>query len=271
MSNERRFYGKQYIEDMQRYYPTYVTGDALQSVDERLHIGVVKTWVNQRPSLTQDPPNRFQRLSAREFSMERNAWSVAFESSPDRMSRLAASYSYRGLVRLKPPFDIVLYSNLIWELMPATIIEFGSLQGGSALWFADQLETFGASGEVHSFELLDKCIHPSARHPRLHFHQADLRDLTSLDRDLFDTLPHPWLVVDDAHENLEQLVPFVGDYLESGDYYVIEDIFLSPSSQLIDEWISLTESLGLVVDSKYTDAFGYNVTCSPNAWFRRMS
>jgi len=271
MSNSK-FYGHEYIKDMRTHYPEYVDGEALETVDEKLHIGIVKMWSALGPMVAKDAPNRFQRLADREFAMARNAWEVTLGSSPsiDRLRRFAASFSYKGLVRLKPPYDIVLYSSLIWELRPATIIEFGALQGGSALWFADQLESLGTPGNVHSFELLDKCIHPSANHPRLHFHHADLRDVDSLDRALFTTLPHPWLVVDDAHENLEQLVPFIGEFLESGDYYIIEDVLSNPTIKVIGNWVSLSERLGMMVDTKYTDAFGYNVTCSPNAWFKKM-
>jgi cephalosporin hydroxylase len=201
-----------------------------------------------------DPPDRFQTLAQREFAMVRNAWSVAADPSPAGLQRIAASSTYKGLAHLKPPQDLVLYSNLIWELQPATIIEFGAFQGGSALWFADQLAALGGTGKVHSFELLEKCIHPTAQHARLHLR----------------SLPHPWLVVDDAHENLYELVPYVAGLLHTGDYYIVEDVLLKPTAQMIREWVTLCEAHSLVVDTKYTDAFGYNVTCAPNAWFKSI-
>jgi hypothetical protein len=74
------------------------------------------------------------------------------------------------------------------------------------------------------------------------------------------------LVVDDAHENLEQLIPLVASFLNRGDYYVIEDVFLHPTTEMINKFTLALQKLGLVVDSKYADAFGENVTCSPNGW-----
>lgn len=151
------------------------------------------------------------------------------------------------------------------------------MQGGSALWFSDQLDALCGHGEVHSFELCYKCISRRAAHPRLHFHQADLRDLATLDKTLFARLPHPWLVIDDAHENLLNLVPFVAGFMASGDYYVVEDIFLHHperiggagkvfKADMILNLVSSFHELGFLVDTKYTDAFGQNVTTSPNGW-----
>src|SRR5580704_480847 len=198
MAVNGEFLGGAYIDAIRTRYPALVNDGAIASVDLKLHIGIVQKWSRCANVLGADSPDRFQSLGQRSFSTVHNAWSAAYSNAESETSlrRLGASSSYKGLVLLKPPYDIVLYSNLIWELRPKTIIEFGALQGGSALWFADQLDACGQDGEVHSFELLDKCIHPSASHRRLHFHHADLRRLDTLDERLFARFPHPWLVVD---------------------------------------------------------------------------
>jgi len=46
-----------------------------------------------------------------------------------------------------------------------------------------------------------------------------------LDRILFQRLPHPWLVVDDAHANLNNLIPFIAGFMHPRDFYPIEDSF----------------------------------------------
>jgi cephalosporin hydroxylase len=50
----------------------------------------------------------------------------------------------------KHPMDIALYMLLIWELKPRTVIEIGSLAGGSAAWIGDTLNTCGIDGQVTS-------------------------------------------------------------------------------------------------------------------------
>ena len=261
-----RFFGKDYITALRRHYPELVEGDAQKTIDARLHIGMVDKWIRVFDDVGADSPARFQAIEQRAWTGKFDPWEIAGGSGD---VRVAAAYgSYKGLINLKPSIDLQLYSALIWELQPKTILEFGSLQGGSGLWFADQLEAQLGAGEVHSFELCIEAVHERARqHPRLTFHKADLRDLKSLDKALLRKLPHPWLVVDDAHENLGQLVPFISSFMTKGDYYVIEDAFLRPTKEIIDMAVQACRSLGFSVDAKYCDAFGPNVTCSPNGWW----
>jgi cephalosporin hydroxylase len=259
-----RFFGRDYIVALKEHYPDLVEGERVSTVDAELRIGFIEKWMRAMDKVGVDLPTRFQRLADRPWSAERSAWQVS--GGGGDLRHVGAYGSYKGLINLKPAIDLVLYSNLIWELRPETILEFGSLQGGSACWFADQLQVLCGRGEVHSFELCYKCISPKAAHPFLHFHESDLRDLTTLDKGLLEQMPHPWLVVDDAHENLPNLVPFLANYMLPGDYFVIEDAFLHLNASKIAVVVKACTDLGFLVDSKYTDAFGLNVTCSPNGW-----
>jgi cephalosporin hydroxylase len=265
LNRESRFFGKEYIAALQEHYPELVQGARRSTIDRELHIGLVDDWIRHFDIVGVDSPTRFQRINERPWNSDLSAWAV---SGGGHNLRHAGAYgSYKGLINMKPAIDLVLYTSLIWELQPQTILEFGSLQGGSGLWFADQLQMLCGRGEVHSFELCYKCISPRAINAHLHFHQVDLRDLGTLDKAAFEQLPHPWLVVDDAHENLSNLIPFVAGYMRSGDYFVVEDAFMYPTVGTIVGIINGCTTVGFLVDTKYTDAFGINVTCSPNAWF----
>jgi cephalosporin hydroxylase len=267
------FYGREYIDALRAHHPELFADG--ESADRALHIGIVGRWIEHFDTVGVDAPDRLQRLPDRTWRSERSAWDASGAVADPRHA--GVHYAYKGLIQLKPAIDLVLYSNLIWELRPRTIVEFGSMQGGSALWFADQLDALCGHGEVHSFELCFECISPRASHPRLHFHRADLRDLATLDGELLARLPHPWLVVDDAHENLERLVPFVAGHMAAGDYYVLEDVFLYHpertsavhpvfGAEMVARVAAAFDGLGFLVDTKYTDAFGVNVTASPNGW-----
>lgn len=259
MPDPRRFAIAEYFAGFDEHYP-----------NERYPVRTMREWATKERLGDDSGPERFVALDQRPMIVRQNAW-VA--SRPGDLRWLGACRSYKGLVNLKSPFDLVLYASLIWELQPRTIIEFGSMQGGSALWFADQLDAQCGAGEVHSFERYDRCVHPRARHPRLTFHHADLRDISTLDGALFDRLPHPWLVVDDAHANVEAVVRFVGGKLEHGDYYVWEDLLLNlwTTHDAVGKAIAMASACGLMVDVKYTDAFGVNVTSSPNAWLKKVA
>lgn len=284
---KRGFFGWEYVAALKEHYPelfdsrtaiagasTIQIGEPKSKADRELHAGIVDKWVK-----TSDTggfnPGRFQHITDRRWN---SAMSAQFVSKGGyNLREGGVQCTYKGLLNLKYAIDLVLYSNLMWQLQPRTILEFGSLQGGSALWFSDQLDTLCGHGEVHSFEICYRCISARASHARLHFHEADLRDLRTVDKTLLEALPHPWLVVDDAHENLDNLIPFVAGFMASGDYYVIEDVFLyhpqrlnqapiGRAAEVIVKLVSICDALGFLVDTKYTDGFGLNVTCAPNGW-----
>ncbi|MCP1838442.1 cephalosporin hydroxylase [Bradyrhizobium sp. USDA 4524] len=212
-----------------------------------------------------DHSDRFARPSQRIWRSSIYPWS--FPNSSTTVGALALTY--KGLITIKPPFDLALYTRLIWELQPRTIIELGSFQGGSALWFADQMSVLCENpGEVHSFDLHISRIHQDAKHPLLTFHQVDLLEVETLDRSLLMGLSHPWLVIDDAHVQVFSVFSYLRHFLMSGDYYVIEDVPIDANKEIIDGF-QLVEQSGFLVDTYYTDAFGTNLTCAPNAWLRK--
>lgn len=209
---------------------------------------------------------RFARPSERVWMSSVYPWT--FDKRRTRVGALALTY--RGLILLKTPFDQALYPRLIWELQPRTILELGSYQGGSGLWFADHMSVLCEKpGEVHSFDLYTECVHENARkHPLLTFHQIDLSDVANFDEKLLMRLPHPWLVIDDAHVQIFSIFSYLSKFLTSGDYYIIEDNPVFVNRDIIDGF-QVVEQSGFLIDTYYTDAFGANVTCAPNAWLRK--
>lgn len=212
-----------------------------------------------------DYSDRFAKPSARGWMSSLNP-----RIFPNRSTKLGAlALTYKGLILVKTPFDLALYTRLIWELQPRTILELGSLQGGSGLWFADHMSVLCEKpGEVHSFDLHTECIHENAKHPLLTFHYANLSDVAAFDENLLMRLPHPWLVIDDAHVQIFSILSYLSNFLVSGDYYVIEDDPMKADKEILDG-LQLVEQLGFLVDTYYTDAFGSNLTCAPNAWLRK--
>jgi hypothetical protein len=55
---------------------------------------------------------------------------------------------------VKSPFELALDPLLLWNLKPRTILEIGSKEGGSALWFADMATMLGIDAHVVSIDLL---------------------------------------------------------------------------------------------------------------------
>jgi cephalosporin hydroxylase len=178
---------------------------------------------------------------------------------------------YKGLLCGKSPIDLWLYSACIYELKPRTVIELGAFQGGSALWLADQVTAMDLDCEVHSYEILHHAISARAKHPKLHFHPADLNDLASIDVVQLKAMPHPWLIIDDAHSNVLNTLSFFRQFMRDGDYFIKEDTDGLGTAGENAEYLALAENLGFYVDGVYVDGFGFNVTTARNTWFTLRS
>jgi cephalosporin hydroxylase len=190
------------------------------------------------------------------------------------------AYRYKGRPLLKNPFDLALYPLLLADARPRTLIEIGSFQGGSALWFADQAAGLGWDLEVHSVDVAP----PSGiERPHVHFHPGDGRRLGDVfDRPALAALPRPWLVIDDADHQYETtlaVLRFFDPLMAPGEYIVIEDGILTdmrvadaygggPARAIHD---FLADARGrFEIDRSYCDYFGHNVTWNVDGYLRRL-
>jgi cephalosporin hydroxylase len=174
--------------------------------------------------------------------------------------------NWKGVPCLKDPFDLALYPLLLWDLKPATIIEIGSFAGGSAVWLADLMDAMGVNGRVHSFDIdVSRVV---ASHDRVTFAYADSNQVSTFPPGLRE-LPRPWLVIEDAHQNVYGVLRFFDGLLEPGDYLVVEDLLSLPKYAQARRF--LTEARGrYAVDTLYTDMFGYNATWNVNGYLKRI-
>jgi len=170
---------------------------------------------------------------------------------------------YAGRELFKTSWDFAVLPQLLAELLPRTVVEVGSGTGASALWIADALETArryaGDRGGfvVHSFDI--KGPPPGAAHDRVVFHFGNSSEPERTWPAAFLAgLPHPWLVLDDAHVNVPGIVAHFLPHMEDGEYFYMEDSW-GDRKRDIWETTLLEHEASLVVDALYTDFFGVNV------------
>ena len=187
---------------------------------------------------------------------------------------------YRGRALLKSPFDLSLYTQLIERLRPRTIIEIGTFQGGSAIWFADMLSIQGIEGRVVTVDLQS----PTLEDRRITALAGSATALEFvLSNTLLSSLARPWLVVEDSAHNKEtclSVLEFFDRKLTPGDYIVIEagvvrglpgeryQSYQDGPSRAIESFL-LRRGEDYDIDSELCDFFGYNATYNPNGWLRR--
>ncbi|MBU5611476.1 CmcI family methyltransferase [Geomonas azotofigens] len=191
------------------------------------------------------------------------------------------NYSYRGVPMIKNPFDFAIYPILIWDQKPRTIIEIGSKDGGSALWFGDMLDNYGIDGHVYSLDIVGV---KKVSHPRVTFLEGDGRELSdTFSPEFMLTLPRPLLVIEDADHSYEtsgHALSFFHRYLAQGEIIVVEDGIISDLSEepgyVSGPHRAIREFLGehagqYEIDGRYCDFFGYNLTWCTNGFLRRSA
>lgn len=209
---------------------------------------------------------------------------------------LSARYAdtrWRGIHLDKGPFELAMFPQLIHEQGIASIIELGAGTGGAAVWYADLLAQFGRPGPVLAIDHDPAGVDPRAiAHAGVRFVEGDCNRCEAvLTPALLAQLPHPWLVVEDAHANLIGVL----DHLERsgltrGDYVIVEDTNIAMCDAWDDwsdgdvlercrrklpelrAWLDLDPARARRwrVDTWYQDLFGHNASKTWNAVFRIM-
>jgi cephalosporin hydroxylase len=225
--------------------------------------------VLRRPSTETD--GRFCRIESRPWLSElpwgRQFWKRIETAKTNDADLYPPPLHWKGAVLVKDPFDLAIYPMLIQELRPRTVIEIGSYAGGSATWIADLLEIFEIDGHVYSFDIDQSRI--AVQHPRVTFMQGDANEPATFDPHLLASLPHPWLLLEDAHVNIANLLHHFDRFLVPGDYVVVEDAF-DPSYYRDYVTFVLDAAGRYLVDTRYADLFGFNATWNVNGFLRKM-
>lgn len=191
------------------------------------------------------------------------------------------NYAYRGIPMIKNPFDMALYPLLIWNYKPKTIIEIGTKNGGSAVWFGDMLNNYGIDGHIYSLDIVKV---EDVSHPRVTFIEGDGRKLeNSFSKEWIESLPRPLLVIEDAdhsYETTKAVLNFFSPYLQPNEYIIIEDGIISNLTN--DPECNSGPHLGLKeflskhpgeydMDQNYLDYFGYNFTWCTNGILKKKN
>ena len=156
----------------------------------------------------------------------------------------------------KSIYDFALYPMIIWENKPATILEIGSGEGASAIWMTDICKLYNLFTHVYSMDIDP----PDVFYNGVTFIQGNSKEIHSI----FDveTLPHPWLIIEDAHVNVNGVMEYFSKHMYEGDYMIIEDSRSKMQS-------TLQVPPELKVDTYYCDYFGRNATSAVNTILRK--
>lgn len=174
---------------------------------------------------------------------------------------------WKNLTLMKDPMSLSIYLNLLQELQPKTILEFGTYEGGSALWMYDMLVSLSVECTIHTFDINQDNV-KLPKHLPIHFHQLDVHQIASFitSSSIFQQLKHPVLVIEDAHTNILELLNCVDTYLLKGDYLIVEDTLENSKYKLLETFL---QDKCYLVDQYYCDFWGYNNSWNINSILRK--
>ena len=169
---------------------------------------------------------------------------------------------YQGYHFTKGPFDLALYSKLLWEVKPSTVVLVGDKAYGDALWIADQLQSMAIEGQVI---WLGTNIPGVTLHPRLKNLSTSQKSVDQLID--FDSLAKPLVLVANSELDDRATAAFLKlahKAAAAGEYIIVE----GGTQQTLDDFFAQHPG-EYDVDSEFTDCYGYNFTSATNGYLRK--
>ena len=186
---------------------------------------------------------------------------------------------WMGLRALKNPLDAWIYQEIIYDVKPDLIIEIGSLEGGSTLYFANLLDLLG-HGTVVSIDV-DRSQY-RANHPRIVTITSDSLAPETIARVSELCRGRAVLAVHDGNHTKEHVLKDLQAYsklVSVGSYFIVEDGIIDlfqPGDGIgqvedgplvaVDEF--LRSNSNFVADAERER---YILTYNPKGFLKRMS
>ncbi len=172
------------------------------------------------------------------------------------------------------------------------MIEIGTFTGGTALWISDTMKVEDIPCSIFTMDIntsvLDKRV-KEYKPENITFMQGDSNEIANIfTADFLKDLPHPWVIIEDAHVNVYGILQHFYKFLQTGDYFVVEDgnplipshmgeghlhhNYVPVGTKILDQvkrFLSERQD-DYKVDSYFTDLFGYNGTWNWHGFIRRM-
>jgi len=137
--------------------------------------------------------------------------------------------TWMGVQTYKSPMDMWNYQEILFSLKPSVVIEFGTWQGGSALFFSSIMKQIGrpyvvVSVDIEASRISDKT--KSDPNIRLLTMSSAAQELQETLKDIREKNPGPaFAILDSDHSKQHVLAEMMNlrNVLIAGDYLVVED------------------------------------------------
>lgn len=137
--------------------------------------------------------------------------------------------TWMGINTWKSVSDMWNYQEILFDLKPSVVIEFGSNQGGSALYFANTMRQYGRPFKVLSVDIDHKPLDPVARlDPDIEFVESSSTEpaIAERIRKLREEFPGKVFAILDSDHSKDHVLGemnLLRPLLTPGDYLLVED------------------------------------------------
>ncbi len=189
---------------------------------------------------------------------------------------------FLGVNCLKSPIDMWNYQEILSDLKPTLVVEFGSRFGGSALFFATLMRALGEPFRILSVDISHKALDERAkRDPDVDFVEFSSTDPIVAERIQQLRGEYPgrlFAILDSLHtkDHVLDEMRLLRPLLSAGDYMIVEDSNLN-GHPVVPGWgpgpyeaIEAYEAQfpdDYMHDRKREEKFGW--TCAPNGFLIR--
>lgn len=231
-----------------------------ETIESLISINYINNCLKQKRFASNLERNKF--LENQTFPLKKNTYWFYNQG-------LKKTTSWKGKTILKTAYDLIIYQMLLWELKPKSIVEIGTGNGSSSEYLNDLNQIYKNDCEIFTFDINNKNTFTD----NINYFHIDLNEDQSFDKylNIFQNLKKPTLIIEDAHVNVGYVLKYLSKFLITGDYFIVEDSF-SETDLFINKYPiiqDLCEKENFLIDTKYTDYFGINMTSSKNSILRK--
>jgi cephalosporin hydroxylase len=172
--------------------------------------------------------------------------------------------SWKGEPIFKTVYEMALLQMLLWELKPKTIIEIGTGSGASAKYMEDLMKIYNLQTKIVTMDIQND----NKTEGDIEYHQVECHDIGTLPE--VNHLPHPWLIIEDCHVNVSNVISHFTKNVIAGDYLIVEDCLMEDNGKSkVDHMKTICNNYpNLMVDSKYNTFFGYSDSSNETLIFK---
>jgi cephalosporin hydroxylase len=162
------------------------------------------------------------------------------------------SITWMGRKIWKNPYDLWVMQEIIYEIQPDFIIETGTYQGGSALYFAHLLDILD-HGKIITID-----INPNnwEDHPRITYIQGNsVNDLVfesviSVMKSINISLNSNLVILDSDHskEHVLKELQLYSKFIRKGSYIIVEDTNIGAPLEAVKEFLNTSEGKNFIID-----------------------